>query len=254
MTDPKKTLNKWFYILLIAVPVGLILLRLKPVFIMGWCGFFLLIAIVLFVHAGDANKKARGYLTFASAACIVLTLLYSKDYKQEKGNNENLKKPGQTENIGNSVDIPEGTQKIGPWTEIVEITGKEYEGKAVRVPKADWYDITYLGNKIYDKPEDEAVYDIWGTGYDREWKQYFTYSHVPGVKALEALMIVDGEVGSENGKVCQFPDGKGIVRIWVEKYVRFFRHEAFKPDINGNIYWCFQNNYGSWNFQIKKIE
>jgi tetratricopeptide (TPR) repeat protein len=138
-------------------------------------------------------------------------------------------------------------------TDIIEVTGREVEGKVVFVPEPGWYEVIYIGGKIYDNPEEaarDAAWDIWGTGYDPAWKKYFKYSHIPGVNAMEALLIVDGEIGSGSEKVYQFPDNKNSVKIWINKYVRIFRHEPFRPDINGNIYWGFENNSGRWNFEI----
>ncbi len=139
------------------------------------------------------------------------------------------------------------------WQQDVEIPGKDPEGQALRVQGPGYYDVTYLSGDIYDTATDEYPYSIWGSGYDREWKEYFPYADIPGVQALEALLITDGEVGGNNGNVCQFPDNQKTVRVWISQYVRFFRHEAFRPDINGNKYWCFQNNSGTWKFRISRV-
>lgn len=221
--------------------------------IVGEVEFFLFLAVAGFLFVGIIVKvENKKWAKLIPTLCLLMLLsiwmgsCYQSCHK--KGKNDDSKNQGQTVMIQTAPTV---------WQENIEVTGKEVEGKIVSVPKAGWYEISYVDGIIYDTPENKmrnVVYDIWGAEYDPEWKPYFIYSNVPGAKALEALVIVDGEVGSENGKVCQFPDRQKSFKIWVDKYVRFFRHEAFREDINGNKYWCFQNNYGSWRFGIRKVD
>ncbi len=154
------------------------------------------------------------------------------------------------------ITIPKSTSKV---TE-VEVTGKNPEGDVFLVEDLDGpgcYEITHVeGTKIYDNLQEyleKSAYDIWGTDYDPNWKEYFPYANIPGVQALEALIIADGEINGPK-QVYQFPDCKRAVRIYTEQYLRIIWHGPFKPDINGDTSWCFQNNYGKWVFRIKKVE
>ncbi len=243
--------SKW---ILAGILLFLIILIRLLISNFGWkisygVSFWLLLVGIVFIAMIVIPKQYKRYAFLF--AFIFLLLAISTIRKEARKDDKIPENQGQTVMIQN---VPP-SQMI--WQEDVEVTGKEFEGKIVLVEEPGWYEIRYLGGGIYDTPEDKirnTVYKIWGAGYDREWKPYFIYSNIPGVMGLEALLIVDGEVGSESGKVCQFPDGKTSFKIWVEKYVRFFRHEAFRPDINGNAYWCFQNNYGSWMFKILKVD
>jgi len=191
---------------------------------------------------------------------FVVVLFIRKSMKENTGENTSFIKAesrrSYIENIKPLTITNEPTKaKRAAWEEFVEVTGQETEGKIVSVPEPGRYEIDYIEGIIYDTSEDKmrkAAYDIWGSDYDPEWKDYFVYSDTPGVKAVEALLIVDGEVGSANGKVCQFPDNERSVSIYIDKYVCFFRHEPFKEDINGNIYHGFQNNSGYWRFKISR--
>jgi len=141
----------------------------------------------------------------------------------------------------------------------IEVTGKNPEGDVFLVENLDGpgcYEITHVeGTKIYDNLQEyleKSAYDIWGTDYIPSRKHYFPYASIPGVQALEALIIADGEINGPK-QVCQFPDCKRTVRIYAEQYLRIIWHGTFRPDINGDTSWDFRDNYGAWKFRIKKV-
>lgn len=205
------------------------------------------IATFIIIKIGFSDKKILMIIP------ILFLLLTITDYYNSKKNQD----PSQnTQDKKDSVPI---TSKKPVWKKRVEITGRNPQGTIFFVDEdlngPGYYDVEYLGEIIYDTPEDRIAklwYDIHGVGYLADWKKDFIYSHIPGVKGLEALIIVDGKIGSGDEKVYQFPDGKRkIYRIWVDKYIRIFRHEAYRMDYNDD-YFCFNNNYGKWVFEITK--
>lgn len=213
-------------------------------------------------------EKDRSIITWIVIPLIIIGVVtMARNYTDEEGGNEDLENQettGKMEAGETQKTIPPKAsqkktavkkQKV-TWKEKVKIDGSEIDRKVVRVPKQGYYDITYLDGKIYDTLEKKRkgiYYGIHGANYDPTWLRYFLYSHVPGVKALEILFIIDGKVGSESAKVYQFPDDQETVKIWINEYVRFFRHEAFRKDRYGNLY-CFMNNSGYWLFEIKKVK
>ncbi len=249
--------NKWLQFGLLFVPafylikMALCSLGFK---IDGKVEILLTVVVGGFLFAGIiAKKENKGRAKLIPILCLLVLLSMglgscyrSCSNSKDQNTKPNLKNPGQT------VTITTEPPALNIWQQDVEIPGKNPEGDAFRVQKPGNYDVTYLGGDIYDTPTDRGAYDIWGAGYAEDWKESFPYFHIPDVKAPEALLIADGEVGKGNGSICQFPDGQKTVRIWINQYIRFFRHEAFKPDINRNKFWCFQNNSGSWKFRISE--
>lgn len=219
---------------------------------------FAMIFLIMINSFVIKEKKTKAWIWFSIVLLFFIMLYYSGGSKNDPENQgvtveilppqKTVKKPVQKKTIVKK-------QKAA-WEKKVKIDGSEIDGKVVRVPKQDYYDIIYLDGKIYDtleKKRSGIYYGIHGANYDPTWLRYFPYSHAPGVKALEILFIIDGEVGSESAKVYQFPDNQETVRIWINEYVRFFRHEAFRRDRYGNLY-CFMNNSGYWLFEIKEAK
>lgn len=218
--------------------------------IISEAGMWLLLAVAaFFIVAIAVPKEFQKWAKWF--AILFLLLAFTANFCKKEG------VPKSKQNQGQVVPI---TNKKPVWEKRVEVTGRNPEGEVFFTDEdlkgPGYYDIEYLGGVIYDTPEDKIAgrwYDIHGVGYLADWKDDFIYSYVPGVKGLEALIIVDGEIGRGNETVYQFPDGKRkIYRIWVDKYLRFFRHEAFRTDYNNGNYYCFGNNYGKWIFKITK--
>lgn len=195
-------------------------------------------------------EKDKSIITWIVIPLIIIGVVtMAKDFVNEEEEN------GDLENQETTGKMEAGETQETSWEKKVKIDGSEIDGKIVRVPKQGYYDITYLDGKIYDTLEKKRrgiYYRIHGANYDPTWLKYFRYSHIPGVKALEILFIVDGRIENESAKVYQFPNDQETVRIWINEYVRFFRHEAFREDRYGNLY-CFMNNFGYWLFEIKKF-
>lgn len=258
----KKTLSVLFWTIIIVIGIFLLFdKRMIPIEFrnnFGW--FFAIVAIALFFIRGTKKKEERKKFSFTILICILLAISYSSIApKWVKKDPKDLGKTSgdQTFNLDlGPITIPKSTSKI---TE-VEVAGKKPEGDVFLVEKfggPGCYDITHVeGTKIFDNLQDyleQRAHDIWGWEYDPVWKQYFPCANVPGVQALEALIIADGELGGEK-QVFQFPDGKRTVRVCAQQYIRILWHGPMKPDINGNTAWCFQNNYGAWKFRIKKVD
>lgn len=219
---------------------------------------FTMLLLVMINSFAIEEKKTKKWIWFSIVLLFFIMLHYSGGPKNDPENQgvivetpppqKTAKKPVQKKTVVKK-------QKAA-WKEKVKIDGSEIDRKVIRVPKQGYYDITYLDGKIYDTLEKKMrgiYYGIHGANYDPTWLRYFPYSHVLGVKALEILFIVDSEVESESAKVYQFPDHQETIRIWINEYVRFFRHEAFRRDRYGNLY-CFLNNSGYWLFEIKEAK
>lgn len=193
-TNTKKALNLWFYILLVTVPLGLILLKVKPLFIMGWSGFFLLIAIVLVVYRGSTNQEAKKYLGFAAIAFLVLVILYAKSGKSNQDPSD-LKNQGQSVPIVYQSPAPQENPsqvKQTSWGYVVEFTGWEFEGVKVFTAEKD-VEVTVRwipGGKI-DNPEGENITNPLGyDDYAKGWKESFRFGWRAGVKPHAVLTLI----------------------------------------------------------------
>ncbi len=260
MSD-KKTLSALFWAILFFIGVFLLLdRRIIPIEFrnnLGW--LFAIIAITLFLIKNTKKKEERKKFSVMIVIFILLAISYSSMApKWVKKDPKDLGKTSgdQTFNLDlGPITIPKSTSKV---TE-VEVTGKNPEGDVFLVEDLDGpgcYEITHVeGTKIYDNLQEyleKSAYDIWGTDYIPSRKHYFPYANISGVQALEALIIADGEINGPK-QVYQFPDCKRAVRIYAEQYLRIIWHGTFRPDINGDTSWDFQDNYGKWVFRIKKV-
>ena len=217
--------------------IFVIFLVLKLVGVITWSWWWvcspLIISFGLFIVALLINDIAipeeyRKYTKWFCYLFLVLTIICYSQQKTKQSNDSNL-----------IVRKEKTVEKETAWEKIVKVSGRKINGTLIYVDEAGYYQVNYLGGKIYDTPEDKArnaAYDVLGASYDPEWKDYFIYSDIPEVKAVEALIIVDGEIGSGDEKVYQLSERSKEVNVWVNEYLRIFRHEPDVVDQAGDHY------------------
>lgn len=231
MINLKRMLISFFLVALIIILSWLFLSRAMPTFLSrtGW--FFLLALITLLIIRGRhiSDKSTKGWLGLAIIGCVAITLTYSSLFRNR------IEKSAIQKSQGQKVPI---TQERS-WSKRVKFDPRNAEGMFVVIPEAGYYNITHLGNAIYDKPEyalEGRYYEIWGTEYAPGAEKNFVY---PNEKCVAVLIIADGIAGDSN--VHRFAAGQRAIRAYATKGFTIFLNDC-----------VWENNSGSLTFEIKK--